>query len=953
MEGAVPAAGDAGPSTGDGLFGLIPIGQRTEEAVGIRREDVASDVGEVLDVLRGELAPLQDWVALSSELCKAGMREHARTILTEASSPDALRIHMYAEDIEGRVAVLNALASMLVWDVHAGARRTLVSSSVTGGGRMAASALLRSNAASEASDIYHRAEGMARDHGTDSVGTATGKGSLFLCQGHLDMAQKSYESALAIDGGYAPALAGKARTLFARGNFLDALRVFRQLLQSTGGQGSEGDVARLGIGLCHLRLGRGEHARLAFERALALKPDSDIALTCLGSVELGLGKRVLLQAVSRERGATGRASSLTSQGELLEKATQHNRTGMNLMARAYALNKSNSTAALALAEYYFRCGDVKRARALAEHVIALVGTEKAGGRAQPGAPPTSGSMIASAAREGCTALAILGRLSLIEGNINDAFLHFSSAHKLGPDHGPALYGLAQVYLQKGLHKEALAHLETLTETTPTCAEALRACCAIGFWPESARDAPSLAARLSKYIKMCPDSHDGRSMLSVMERGSEAALRHARAALGIARRSKRLGSPGGGSPHWGPESVRPVLLNNLGVILHKRGQHRVAEALLLEAAREFGEELYTFFRGAALGNNVPPPPSLPREAAALCFNLGTFLVDNGQLSGAEALFEALLHFYPTHVDAALRLAHLCTLQDNVEKAKELHSRVKRVDEHNVRALALRGETHLARRDLDAAYRSFEKIFELSSEASGGVDAFSAVALASTAYAKALSKKQGDPSRQDYMERALVFCQSALIANPQNVFAANALGVLAAEWGHLSAAHDILSETVEACGSGQFPGLLMDASLNLAHVCHAQGQSAQATRLYERCLDMTDDPAVKAQLLLYLSRMHYEAGALMQCKGALAKAMKHKASPGLVFNTALTMQEHALRPQAAQIGAVGGLRALKLAVAGFEELLMLAENSPATCRAQWGFDASRLKIHIKYCMDNAKL
>ena len=954
MEGVLNAPHREGTDA-DGFFGLIPIGGRTDEAVRIRKEDLPLDVSEVLDVLRGELAPLQDWVALSSEFCKAGMREHARTILTEASSPDALRIHMYAEDIAGRVAVLNALASMLVWDVHAGARRHLATSSSTAatGGRMAASALLRANTASEASDIYQRAESMARENGTDSMGTWTGKGSLFLCQGHLDMAQKSFESALALDGSYAPALAGKARTLFHRGNFLDALRVFRQLLQSTGGRGSEGDVARLGIGLCHLRLGRGEHAKLAFERVLALKPDCEIALTCLGSVELGLGKRTLLQALSRERGPSGRANSIASQGELLNKATEHNRTGVNLMARAYALNKSNSTATLALAEYYFRVGDAKKARALAEHVVALVGEEKAGARTQPAALLTPTSMLTSAAREGCTALSMLGRLALIDGNINDAFLHFSSAHNLGPDHGPALYGLAQVYLHKGLHKEAFAHLETLSESAPTCAEALRACCSVGFWSESAKDVPSLASRLAKFIKMCPEMYDGRSMLSVMDRDSEAALRHARAALGIARKSQKMGAISGGAPHWGPESARAAVLNNLGVILHKRGQRQVAEMLLIEGSREFGTGMFNFFHAAALGKHAPLPPSVPREAAAMCFNFGSFLVDSDKLSGAEALFEAVLHSYPTHVDAALRLAHIYSLRGEFDKAKEMHARVKQVDEQNVRAIAFKGEAHLARRELDPAYRAFERMFEQSSDVSGGVDAFSAVALASTAYAKALSKKQGDPSRQDYMERALVFCRSALIANPHNVFAANALGVLAAEWGHLGAANDILSETVEACGSGRFPMLLLDSSLNLAHVCHAQGQSLQATRLYERCLDMTDDPTSKAEILLFLSRMHYEAGALMQCKGALSQAMKHQASPGLVFNMALTMQEHALRPQGAQAGAVGGQRALKLAVAGFEELLVLAENSPATCRAQWGFDASRLKIHIKYCIDNAKL
>ena len=81
----------------------------------------------------------------------------------------------------------------------------------------------------------------------------------------------------------------KARLLYDRGQFAEALQWYRRALRSQGAAAPAG--VRLGIGACQYQLGNFEGARLAFERTIQLEPTNVDALVGLASVEFNASVR--------------------------------------------------------------------------------------------------------------------------------------------------------------------------------------------------------------------------------------------------------------------------------------------------------------------------------------------------------------------------------------------------------------------------------------------------------------------------------------------------------------------------------------------------------------------------------------------------------------------------------------------------------------------------------------
>ncbi|CAI5460630.1 unnamed protein product [Closterium sp. Yama58-4] len=87
---------------------LIPL-HGTGEAVAVDVDRLPSDHGDLLDILKGEQAPLDCWLHLARAYFKQGNTAAFLDILSEGTSPDAERV--YETSRHERIAMLNALGA--------------------------------------------------------------------------------------------------------------------------------------------------------------------------------------------------------------------------------------------------------------------------------------------------------------------------------------------------------------------------------------------------------------------------------------------------------------------------------------------------------------------------------------------------------------------------------------------------------------------------------------------------------------------------------------------------------------------------------------------------------------------------------------------------------------------------------------------------------------------------
>jgi RNA polymerase-associated protein CTR9 len=110
------------------------------------------------------------------------------------------------------------------------------------------------------------------------------RGFSFLAQGKLE--NSTYYFNFAIENHNLAALLGKACSHFHRGFYREALSLYAQALRLNPALPAN---VRLGLGLCHYKLGNDAIAKKAFQRVLELDPENVDAAVCLAVVEYNSG----------------------------------------------------------------------------------------------------------------------------------------------------------------------------------------------------------------------------------------------------------------------------------------------------------------------------------------------------------------------------------------------------------------------------------------------------------------------------------------------------------------------------------------------------------------------------------------------------------------------------------------------------------------------------------------
>ncbi len=199
----------------------------------------------------------------------------------------------------------------------------------------------------------------------------------------LDRAEgavRRYEKSLEHNPGHLPSLEAVGPLYMAMERWDDAMRVYRQLLQLTGGQGDPERLARTYTNLGHveLRLGNHEKAKKRFNKALELRPNDIRALQGIAGVLLDRGDwnnllNVYNNIIYHAQEPAEVVDAYLTKGFVLDarmnlpdKAAQHYR-------KSLAFDPSQPRALLRLAELSLRQNDWLEATSGADRGLALPG----------------------------------------------------------------------------------------------------------------------------------------------------------------------------------------------------------------------------------------------------------------------------------------------------------------------------------------------------------------------------------------------------------------------------------------------------------------------------------------------------------------------------------------------------------------------------------------------------
>ncbi|OAY79864.1 Protein CTR [Ananas comosus] len=516
------------------------------------------------------------------------------------------------------------------------------------------------------------------------------------------------------------------------------------------------------------------------------------------------------------------------------------------------------------------------------------------------------------------------------------------------------YGLGQVQLKLRDFRSALSSFEKVLEVHPENCESLKA---VGHIYSQLGQMDKAIETFRKAARI--DPKDSQAFL---ELGELLISSDASAALDALKTAYNLIKKGG-------EDVPIELLNNIGVLYFEKGDFEVAEQTFKEALGEgiwlsilngkidtskVDSTLYSVqYRDLSLFQQLEEDGitlELPWDKVTSLFNYARLLEQLHDSEKASLFYRLILFKYPDYIDAYLRLAAMAKAQNNIQLSIELIGDALKVDDKCPNALSMLGSLELN----DDDWLKAKESFRAAKDATDGKDSYATLALGNWNYFAALRPdKKGQKLEATHLEKAKELYTKVLTEHHGNMYAANGAGIVLAEKGQFDVSKDIFTQVQEAAAGSIFVQM-PDVWVNLAHIYFAQGHFALAVKMYQNCLRKfyynTD-----TQILLYLSRTHYEAEQWQDCKKTLLRAI-HLAPSNytLRFDAGVAMQKFSASTLQKTKRTADEVRStvteLKNAVRVFSQL------SSASAYHSHGFDEKKIETHVEYCkhlLDAAKV
>ncbi|KAJ1818055.1 protein required for normal CLN1 and CLN2 G1 cyclin expression, partial [Coemansia sp. RSA 2598] len=387
----------------------VPI-DNSNDVLEIDCSQLPAHAAEICDILENEGSALRFYQIFALEYYKQGSVDEAVVALKRGMASAK------ANDQTAKVPLLNLLASIYVQKAKTAASMGSGTSGTSGEREMALQM---------AATLLNEAERISR---SDS-NTCVVRGMLALAKRQPDVALAQFQTALQAGVSIA-ALLGKARVLYGKQQFSQALAAYQQaLVLRPRGRPDP----RIGIGMCLERLGHTGDARRALKRASEVDPEAAAPRILLATMDLN-------------------ASKLAAQSGDSKTATALVRDAMEHLQAAYALQPENAALLLRLADRMCWRGDWEAARKLSERALRTADTM---------------ALQAEAHYQ-------LGRAQHGGGRFDAAHEAYARSLAINERHALARYGLAQMLLQRADMSGAEAAFQRVLDRHPRCSEALRA-----------------------------------------------------------------------------------------------------------------------------------------------------------------------------------------------------------------------------------------------------------------------------------------------------------------------------------------------------------------------------------------------------------------------------------------------------------------------------------------------
>ncbi|BHF72144.1 protein required for normal CLN1 and CLN2 G1 cyclin expression [Sparganum proliferum] len=713
-----------------------------------------------------------------------------------------------------------------------------------------------------------------------------------------------------------PAYLGKACIAFNKQEYRNALGFYRKALRL---QPNCPASVRLGIGHCFARLGNLEKARMAFQRALDLDPDSVKALVGLAILDLN------------------------------EKTQESIKQGVQRLSRAYNLDPTNSMVLNHLADHFFYKKEYAKVHCLASH--AFYETENEAIRAESSYQ--------------------MARAFHMEGDYDKAFQYYYLATQFAsPTFLLPFYGLGQMYLHRNDLEHAAIAFEKVLKAYPNNYETLKILGSL-YAQSNKLDKRAQAKQLFKQVtESQPDDVEAWiEYATLLENDIPGALNAYLNALNILENIQL--------------EVSPEILNNIGVLYFMKGEYEKSSAFFTRAYDRICEEQKQEAVAAGNGDALPAaaqPPN-PAPLMGLLAMQATTELHRRTASGrpvgggsedyyqdisvtvrynqarlqeamnrpdlAEAVYKSILLQHPTYVDCYLRLGCIARDRGQLRDASVWFKEVLDINPDNPDAWTLFGLLHLSKNEVDQAQKKFERIIR---QPEFRADAFCRITLGNI-WLRTLHHPVRDKDRRKrHQERALSCYKGVLSADPRNTWAAHGIGCVLAHKGFVNEARDVFAQVREA--TADFP----DVWINIAHIYVEQKQFTAAIQMYENCIRKFSRQN-DTELLQYLARAFFKANQLKECKAVLLKARHVKPwDPLLTFNLALVQKRMAvivLSDETSSFSAVcEAIADLNMARCTFDHLSKVNEVVNQSMAADEAKACQDLLSQAKYHLDRAK-
>ncbi|KAG6813289.1 hypothetical protein H0H92_012444 [Tricholoma furcatifolium] len=721
----------------------------------------------------------------------------------------------------------------------------------------------------EAAQLLNTGERVGAESGEGVGGTLSflTRGIQQLATRSMDDALRSFEGVLVEKPTNIVALLGKARILYARRNFRDALKIFQDVLRFNPRCLPD---PRIGIGLCYWALDQKPKAVAAWQRSVEVNPSEWPAQLLLGLEALNSSKNDNVTEAER-------ASSFLH--------------GTKLVQMAFKTNQRSAAAANALCEVFLRKGELNRALKLAERTIQFADTLTV---------LTEGYLRA-------------GRVSHAEGSFNHATKYYSAAVEGQPKHVVGAIGLAQMQMQNDEMAAAIHTLDSLMQppNAQRSTEASVMLASLRAHPRPGVSSSDVAQERAKARDLFDrvvkgfeldeqrtngdsTSESSRFIIDDMEMHLEIARlwqgdnleRTAKALKEALRINEDIGS------------TDPRLLNNIAVLQQLEQR--------FPAARSLYERAVTI----ALGLGTDQGEAM---TTTILYNLARVYEEQGEIALAKDAYDKIVTKHPEYIDAKIRQAQMFA---DLNRHNDAHELLKQclASQHNNLNLRAFYTYFLIQTNLPRPAKEF--VFATLKDHDKH-DIFSLCAAGWIMYHQARESRdtsaKGIEERRRGFQRSAEFYEKALHLDPLCAFAAQGLAIVTAEdaLGSLGGALgptpgvddtqkrlknarealDVFAKVRESTDDGS-------VYFNMGHCYYARDEFDRAIESYETALTRYDD-GHNVPILLCLCRSWYAKATKDQQFSAMKQALRYvqmayylqPSDKAILYNIAMVQQKSA--------------------------------------------------------------